>query len=50
MTKSEVHDAVNALRKVKAEVIMRGLPYARVRDMDAAIAVAEQLYNGQVDE
>lgn len=50
MTKSEIHDAVQVVRKVKAEVIMRGMPYARVRDLDSAIAVIEQLYSGRDHE
>ena len=51
MNKKELAEARTAVKKVKAEVLMRGMPYARVRDLDSAIAVIEtMMLNGKPDE
>lgn len=51
MNKQELVQVKTAVKKVKAEVIMRGMPYARVRDLDSAIAVIDtMLLNGKPDE
>lgn len=43
MDKKELAEAKAMVRKVKAEVILRGMPYARVRDLDTALTVIDQV-------
>lgn len=51
MNKQELSEVRTAVKKVKAEVIVRGMPYARVRDLDSALAVIDtMLLNGKKDE
>lgn len=51
MNKQELWEIRTAVKKVKAEVIVRGMPYARVRDLDSALAVIDtMLLNGKKDE
>jgi hypothetical protein len=41
--KNELNKASDMLRTIKADVILRGMPYARVRKLDDALAVIDQL-------
>lgn len=50
MTKSELHDVKVMVEKVKAEVVVRGMPYARVRALDDALRVIDQVMIGRDSE
>lgn len=49
MDKKELAEAKAMVRKVKAEVILRGMPYARVRDLDTALTVIDQVLLNRED-
>lgn len=51
MTKQELAEVRRAIERAKTEVLARGMPYARVRDLDSAIAVVEtMLLSGKTNE